>query len=193
MNDEDDDGQYPSRITHHIPMRRIAIIGNAGGGKSTLARQLGAALAIPVYEIDLLQWKPGWIPAPTEEVAQTHNQWLASPAWIIDGWGSWATIRARFDLADTIVVVDFPLALHYWWAIKRQVTCMFQSNPAWPPPGCRALPVTWRLLKMIWQIHWIMRPKLLELVARYHHSSHVVYVRSPHQLQELIRSVLQKR
>jgi MoxR-like ATPase len=36
-------------------MRRVAIIGNAGGGKSTLARTLGAALALPFHEVDLLQ------------------------------------------------------------------------------------------------------------------------------------------
>ena len=172
-------------------MRRIAIIGNAGGGKSTLARHLGAALAIPVHEIDLLQWKPGWVPASSEEVGQAHEQWLASPAWIIDGWGSWDAIAARFELADTIVVVDFPVALHYWWAIKRHVACMVQPNPTWPPPGCRALPVTWRLLKMIWQIHWTMRPRLLELVARYCDRARVVYIRSPHQLQRFIHSAVQ--
>jgi hypothetical protein len=169
-------------------MQRIAIIGNAGGGKSTLARKLGAALAIPVHEIDLLQWKPSWIPATAEEVVQTHEQWLASPAWIIDGWGNWEAIAARFDLADTIVVVDFPLALHYWWAIKRQVTCLVRLNPGWPPPGCHALPVTWRLLKMIWQIHWTMRPQRLALAARYRDGAHVVHIRSPHELQRFIRS-----
>jgi hypothetical protein len=171
-------------------MQRIAIIGNAGGGKSTLARRLGAALAIPVHEIDLLQWKPGWIPASAEAIGQAHEQWLAAPAWIIDGWGSWEAITARFDLADTIVVIDFPLALHYWWAIKRQVTCLFQASPAWPPPGCRALPVTWRLLAMIWQIHWTMRPRLLALAARYRECAHVVYIRSPYHLRRLLDRAL---
>ena len=172
-------------------MRRIAIIGNAGGGKSTLARRLGAVLAIPVHEIDLLQWKPGWVPASREAIDQTHYQWLASPAWIIDGWGSWDAIAARFELADTIIVVDLPLALHYWWAIKRHVTCMFQSNPAWPPPGCRALPVTWRLLTMMWQIHQTMRTRLLELAARYNDRARVVHIRSPHELRRLVHSTAQ--
>jgi adenylate kinase family enzyme len=54
-------------------MRRIAIVGNAGGGKSTLARRLGVALAIPVYEIDLLQCKPGWVLASSEEIGQAHD------------------------------------------------------------------------------------------------------------------------
>jgi hypothetical protein len=169
-------------------MRRIAIIGNAGGGKSTLARQLGAALAIPVHEIDLLQWKPGWIPASVEEIEHVHDRWLTSPAWIIEGWGSWDAIAARFSVADTIIVADFPLTLHYWWAIKRQVICVFRSDPAWPPPGCRALPVTWRLIEMIWQIHWTMRPQLLALAAHYCAHAHVVHIRSPHELHGFIRN-----
>jgi hypothetical protein len=172
-------------------MRRIAIVGNAGGGKSTLARKLGAALAIPVYEIDLLQWKPGWLPASSEEIDKTHNQWLTSPTWIIDGWGNWRAITARFDLADTIVVIDFPLALHYWWAIKRQVACLFRTSPAWPPPGCHALPVTWRLFKMIWQIHWTMRPQLLELVAGYADRARIVHIRSPHELRRVVHRARQ--
>jgi hypothetical protein len=172
-------------------MQRIAIIGNAGGGKSILARKLSMMLALPVHEIDLLQWKPGWTAASAAELKHAHDQWLAAPAWIIDGWGSWDAIMARFDLADTIIVIDFPLALHYWWAIKRHATCLFQSNPAWPPPGCRALPVTWRLLKMIWQIHRTMRPQLLELAEQYDERARVIHIRSPHEMRRLVLSALQ--
>jgi shikimate kinase len=42
-------------------MQRIAVIGNAGGGKSTLCMQLSQALNIPVHMIDKIQWKPGWV------------------------------------------------------------------------------------------------------------------------------------
>jgi ATPase subunit of ABC transporter with duplicated ATPase domains len=50
-------------------MRRIAVIGNGGGGKSTLARALGQRLRIPVHEVDEVQWLPGWRRAPLDEVA----------------------------------------------------------------------------------------------------------------------------
>jgi hypothetical protein len=177
-----------------MEMRRIAIIGNAGGGKSTLARRLGASLGLPVHEIDLLQWKPGWVRTSPEEFDHIHQQWLAAPAWIIDGWGSWEVIAARFELADTIIVVDQPLALHYWWAIKRHVTCLFQPNPSWPPPGCRALPVTWRLLKLMWQLHQTMRPRLLDLAAGYHERKRVLYIRSPRELRQFLwRAVANER
>jgi adenylate kinase family enzyme len=102
-------------------MTRVSIIGHAGGGQSTLARRLGAWLALPIYRVDLLQWRPGWQPAPAEVIGGTHAHWLAQPAWIIDGWGGWPALAERFERADTLILVDFPLATHYWWAMKRQV------------------------------------------------------------------------
>jgi adenylate kinase family enzyme len=45
-------------------MIRVAVIGNAGGGKSTLCRKLSKALDIELFPIGRIQWKPGWIPAP---------------------------------------------------------------------------------------------------------------------------------
>lgn len=164
-------------------MTRVAVIGNAGGGKSLLSRKLGDALSLPVYEVDLVQWKPGWVRTPPEELARAYEQWLASPRWIIDGWGGWDALAERFEKSDTIILVDFPIALHYWWAIKRQATCLFQSDPAWPPPGCPALPVTWRLLKLMWQIHRDYRPRLLELVDRFRQEKSVVQLHSPGEMK----------
>jgi adenylate kinase family enzyme len=40
--------------------KRIAVIGSPGAGKSTLARELGAALGLPVYHLDRLLWRPHW-------------------------------------------------------------------------------------------------------------------------------------
>ena len=48
-------------------MRRIAIIGAGGAGKSTLARQLGEVLGIEVIHLDALFWKPGWVDTPRDE------------------------------------------------------------------------------------------------------------------------------
>src|SRR5579859_5588543 len=110
-------------------MTRVAVIGNAGGGKSTLSRKLGQALGLPVHSIDKIQWRPGWTRAPDEEVRSAHEAILASGRWIIDGWGGWDNMQARFEAADTIIFVDFPIAVHYWWAFKRQVKCLFLPNP----------------------------------------------------------------
>jgi len=170
-------------------MQRIAIVGNAGGGKSTLARRLSTALGLPLYEVDGLQWRPGWTPAPADEIASAHARWLAQPAWIIDGWGGWPAMRARFERADTVVLVDFPLAVHYAWALKRQALAALGRSPHWPPPGCRALPITGRLLRLMWRIHVHMRPQLLALVEAQRDDRRVVHLRSPGALERFAGSV----
>ena len=159
-------------------MQRIAIIGNAGGGKSVLARDLGMRLDLPVYEVDQVQWRPGWVSTPLEEIAAVYQKWLAEPSWIIDGWGDWNALRERFDRADTIVMVDLPIWLHYWWASKRQVLSCLGKSGSWPPQGCSAWPVTWRLFKLMWHIHRKMRPQLLELIEEYRDQTRVVHLQS---------------
>jgi adenylate kinase family enzyme len=164
-------------------MTRVAIIGNAGGGKSTLSRRLGVTLDLPVYPIDQIQWKPGWIHASSTEFQRQHDRLLALDHWIIDGWGPWNAIQARFEAADTIIVVDHPLVVHYWWAFKRQWMCLFRPRPD-GPPGCPMLPMTWPLLKMIWSIHRTARPQLLQLVSTFRDHKHVVHLRSPRELRQ---------
>ncbi len=41
--------------------RRIHVTGNSCSGKSTLAKQLAAALGIPRVELDALNWQHGWV------------------------------------------------------------------------------------------------------------------------------------
>jgi len=167
-------------------MTRVAIIGNAGGGKSTLSRTLGRARNLPIHPIDHLQWRPGWVPVPPHEFMQQHDALLAQERWIIDGWGTRDALVARFERADTIILVDHPLWVHYWWAIKRQIMCLFRPRPD-GPPGCPMLPMTWTLLKMIWHIHHVARPELLTVVDSFRSRKHVIHLRSPHQLRQFIR------
>ncbi len=48
-------------------MKRLAIVGCAGAGKSTLARLLGQILGLPVFHLDALFWRPGWVETPLDE------------------------------------------------------------------------------------------------------------------------------
>ena len=166
-------------------MTRIAVIGNAGGGKSILCRKLSKALEIPLYPIDKIQWKPGWIPASHEEVKIEHDHILSQGRWIIDGWGTFEIIETRFKATDTIIFVDHPLYIHYWWAIKRQLMCIFAPRVD-GPEGCPMLPMTWPLLKMIWNIHYHLRPRLLELVNRHRLDKQVIHIKSPKELRLFI-------
>jgi adenylate kinase family enzyme len=52
---------------------RIAVIGNSGGGKSTLARRLARELEIPVYEVDQLLWKTNWELVSEADYTTAHS------------------------------------------------------------------------------------------------------------------------
>ena len=57
-------------------MSRIIILGNAGGGKSTLARKLGEKRGLRHVEIDRFLWQQGWILTPPDVYAgfrQSHH------------------------------------------------------------------------------------------------------------------------
>jgi hypothetical protein len=167
-------------------MQRVAIIGNAGGGKSVLARKLGELLNCPVYPFDDLQWQPGWILTPAEEIQATHSEWISQPEWIIDGWGSWDILKARFEAADTIIFVDFPLAVHYWWAAKRQIKAGLKINSGWPPAGCKGLPVTGRLFRLMWKIHSETRPQLIVLIDQYAEGTRLIHLQSPRGMRSFV-------
>ena len=68
-------------------MSRIVIIGNAGGGKSTLARKLAMARGLQHVEIDRLLWQKGWKLTPTDVYVRQHDDIIASDHWVIDGLG----------------------------------------------------------------------------------------------------------
>ncbi|HEY8823781.1 MAG TPA: flagellar protein FlaR [Candidatus Limnocylindria bacterium] len=159
-------------------MRRIAVIGNGGGGKSTLARALGKHLGIPVHEVDQVQWLPGWRRAPLDEVAPILEGWAAQDAWIIDGFGPWPVIDRRMGRADTIVYVDLPFRTHLWWAAKRQIVSLVQRR-AWAGQG--APPPSLLMFRTLRRVH-SMRPDLLELVTKGDRVAKLVHFRSTREM-----------
>ena len=168
-------------------MTRVAVIGNAAGGKSTMAFRLGKALGIPVYPLDKLQWQPGWVQSPKDKFDREHEELIGLDCWIIDGFASWDSIERRFDAADTIILVDLPLWVHYLWALKRQFMCIFRPRPNFVEE-CPMLPMTWQLLKMIWRIHRLSRPRLIEMVNARSENQKVFHIRSARQLRQFMES-----
>jgi len=79
------------RATNKSEMKRVAVFGNTGGGKSTLARRLADITRLPLYPLDLIQFKPGGAKVPHEEYLTAHAELLRRDEWIIDGFGSVAT------------------------------------------------------------------------------------------------------
>jgi adenylate kinase family enzyme len=65
-------------------MRRVAVFGNAGGGKSTLSRRLAEVTGLPLYIVDHIEYPDGrYRPdekdggkIPDEEYVKIHKEIL---------------------------------------------------------------------------------------------------------------------
>ena len=117
-------------------MRRIVILGNSGTGKSTLARKLGARLALPVIHLDVLFYEPGWKAGDIEHFRQQVAEALAGEAWIVDGNFLSFTGDLSLPQADTILWIEQPRWLSLVRAAWRSVDPRARRR-ADLPQGCR--------------------------------------------------------
>jgi len=112
---------FPEKYLHlrRTIMKRIMVIGvSSGVGKSTFARQLGEKLSIPVYHLDQLFWKPGWVEAALEEFSEAQKSIVKEEKWIMEGNYS-HTFSIRAEHADTIIYLELPLFICLYRVLKR--------------------------------------------------------------------------
>jgi adenylate kinase family enzyme len=164
-------------------MRKIAIIGPAAAGKSTLAQRLSELLGIPVYHLDALYWRPGWTPTPAAEWEETLRRIVDSDGWIVDG-NFTATMIDRLNAADTILYLDLPPLVSTFAAIRRRLT--HRWNPA---PGVQigSRPMfNAQLFRWIWSFRHDHRPAFLAMLAEQPPSKRVVILRTRRQVRRFV-------
>ncbi|MHA1212798.1 MAG: hypothetical protein ACTSSH_10085 [Candidatus Heimdallarchaeota archaeon] len=110
-------------------MKRLAIIGNAGAGKSTLAVLLGKKLNLPVFHLDKLLWKEGWERTPEKEFVAKHQKILEKEEWILDGVAYKSTYEDRFSQAEIILFLDVPVEVCVEHALQRMEEEKTRPNP----------------------------------------------------------------
>lgn len=158
-------------------MKRIAVIGNAGAGKTTLSRLLAKKYNLPITHVDTIQFTAGMNIRPHAESISTLTDIQAQEEWLIDGYGPLDILIQRLNLADQIIFIDFPIWRHYWWATKRQITSLWSPRKELPP-NCNdaTLQQTLKLYKTIWKVHTQMRPEMLRILSRENFKSKVISI-----------------
>lgn len=166
-------------VMDRVEVKKIAVVGNAGGGKTKLSRQLSSFYKLPLTHVDSIQFLPGMVIRPHKESIAILDDIQKQSAWIIDGYGPLDIIVKRFELADVIVFIDLPLWRHYWWCTKRQF-CNLWSRRDELPEDCNE--ATWahtmKLYRTLWRVHKQMRPELLRIFSRESLKNKVIYIRS---------------
>lgn len=127
-------------------MKKIAVFGKPGGGKSTLSKNLAATTGVKLYPLDLVEYKKSGERVPRSDYSKAHEELINSESWIIDGLGYLDSFWRRIDAADTLIYVDLPYYVGYWWVTKRLLKSLFVK-----PEGCSVLKGTfagWKYLRL---------------------------------------------
>jgi len=98
--------------------RRILVLGRTGSGKTTLARELAAAVGVPHVELDALYFGPQFSTVPLPLLRERTSAAIAGDRWVTDGNKS-AVRDLVWPRADTVVWLDYPLAVSLWRLGKR--------------------------------------------------------------------------
>lgn len=171
-------------------MKKVAVFGNAGGGKSTLARQLAQHTGLPWHPLDKLQFLPGGKPVPHHEYLDAHQSLMTQEHWIIDGFGCIETLWPRLAEADTLIYLDLPLYRHALWVTKRLFKGLFSTPAGWPADS----PV-WRSTltsyKMLWLCHTKLTPHYRKYIAKQPPDKTVYHLRSTSDIKRLLHMVQQ--
>lgn len=170
------------------PMKKVAVFGNAGGGKSTLARELAALTRLPLYVIDMLEFRSGGDKVPRDEYLKVHEELIHRDEWIIDGFGGKASAWERFAVADTLIYVDLPLHVHYRWVTKRFIKGIFRNPEGWPEnnPLLSSTIDSYRVIRLC---HRHLTPQYRQLVAAEAGSKRTHHLTSPAQIRSFLEAV----
>jgi adenylate kinase family enzyme len=169
-------------------MKKVAVFGNAGGGKSTLSRRLSAITGLPLYVLDKIQFQPRGAEVPLAEYQNAHQKILATDEWIIDGFGCMKTLWLRLDQADSLIFVDLPLPVHFWWVTKRLITGYFKPPTGWPErsPILKSSLSSYRVL---WPCYKYLTPKYREYIQQVQSSKNVYHIRAVEQISPFLESI----
>lgn len=140
-------------------MKKIVVIGCSGSGKSVMSQKLSQVIDIPLYHLDKIYWKAGWVSTPKNEWDNLLEELIKKESWILDG-NYRRTFDIRLEAADTIIFLDMSRLLCITSVVKRFVKFRKTSRPDMNE-GCKErLDISF--LKWVWHYNKHVRPEVLD-------------------------------
>ncbi len=113
-------------------MKKIAVFGKPGSGKSALSKELSCATGIDLHQLDSIVYKKNGELIDPDLFNRQHEEILSSDSWIIDGVGPISSFHQRLERADTLVYIDLPYRTIYWFVTKRLFKGLMVKPEGWP-------------------------------------------------------------
>lgn len=141
-------------------MKRVAILGPGGAGKTWLASELGLRTGLPVVHLDRIFWAPGWVERDAAQAKTEAAEAVARDEWILDGNFLNRLGHERLERADTVVFLDLPRRTCLRRVLWRRVR---DERRADLPDGCPEQ-VDLAFYRWIWRYPRDDRPQVLALL-----------------------------
>lgn len=169
---------------------RVRVVGTAGSGKTTFARELAARLGVPHLELDRLHHRAGWVPAPVEEFRGELAAFVADApdGWVIDG-DYQDRAAGLTDQADTVVWLDFPRPVVMRRVVRRTVVRSLTRRELWNgnrerPAGMLSRDPEDNIVLWAWRTHGPNRVRFAAAAG-----PHWVRLRSPGEARRWLSGV----
>ncbi|MEJ8302746.1 DNA topology modulation protein [Saccharibacillus sacchari] len=167
-------------------MKKVAVIGSPGSGKSVFSRKLGESLGLPVIHLDSYYWQAGWTPTATKDWDEFLKKQVGADKWIIDG-NYMRTLDIRLKAADTIVFLDLPRPLCMYRIIKRCFMYRAKSRPDLNADCEEKLDA--KFIKWVWNYKKKSRPKVLESIRSQGQGKRTVVLSSRKEVEAFLKGL----
>jgi adenylate kinase family enzyme len=166
-------------------VERVTVIGCGGSGKTTLARELGRRLGLPVVHADfVVHAEPGHVERPEPEWQAELAAVADGEHWVIDAM-KLSTLDHRLARADTVVFLDLPRRACYAGLLRRRLRHRGRIDPMLGVADVLGL----GFLGWIWGFPRRARPQILALLARHAADTDVVVLRSRSQVRRWLETI----
>jgi adenylate kinase family enzyme len=166
--------------------KKIAVIGCGGSGKSTLSRELGQLLSIPVHHLDKIFWKSNWTPMQHAEFLDAQKFIFTTDSWIMDGnYGG--TMKPRLNEADTVIFCDLPTHSCLRGALSRYFKYRNRTRPDMSEGNSEELNLDF----LLWILFYrrTRRPAIISMLHELRQSKEVVILSSRSAIRKFVEQI----
>jgi len=165
-------------------MKKVAVFGKPGSGKSTFSKRLASVTGIPLHQLDTIVYQKNGDLVDRQTFDRAHDGMLSGDDWIIEGFGPIGPFNQRLEAADTLIYIDLPYLVSYWLVTKRLFKGLLVRPEGWPE-GSSVLKGSWesyktlRLCPLFWNYDFLLT------LEQYSANKSVYVIRSLSELNRL--------
>jgi adenylate kinase family enzyme len=166
-------------------VKKIAVFGKPGNGKSSLSKKLALATGIKVHHLDSILYRKNGEQIDGAIYDKEHENILSCDSWIIDGFDNMESFDRRIVMAYTLIYIDLPYVVSYWLVTKRFLKSLFAKPEGWPD-GCSVLKGTIQSYKVLKSCRRFWNKDLLQKLEDISKNKSLYVIRSISELNRFV-------